>query len=518
VTGARAIGARARLDGFDALVLGALALMSMWILGLALWQVIVHGRIWTGTENVFPADGMQSLMWIQGIREHGASPDLYVLAPTSADFFQPLVAISAGLAALGLAPYLALLLWKPIAVGAVFLAVRAYVRGTVTGRWARRAALVLALFFAWGEVIGDSWIPFWTWGYPFALISLACMVAALLAYARDRAAGRVGPLPALLGALSSWLHPWQGETLIMLLIACELAMLAKRERPRTAQLLLAVAASAAPLVYFAGLVHFDPVWARERQAALSTYPISRVLASMWPLALGAALAYRTRPVSFLALSARLWPFVSIALFLLSEWQGSGPTHALLGVTIPLAVLAVEGVGALPWEAVSGRARVSSRLRMGLAGAVATLLVCALTIPGAVWSMEYAKAHTHPRKGRSDFIAPGENAALSYLAHDPRSGGVLTRFYLGMLVPATTGRRTYVGDCYWSQPNCGYRSEMTERLLRGRLSAAQARAFVRASGARFVLGDCRSRDLTAALAPMLSEVRRFSCARLYVLRG
>lgn len=509
---------RLRLDRFDALVLCGLAALSMWIVGMALWQVLVHGRVWTGTENVFPADGMQSLMWIQGIREYGASPDLYVLAPTPADFFQPLVAISAGLAALGLAPYLALLLWKPVAVGGVFMAVRAYVRRTVAGRWARRAALVLALFFAWGEVIGDSWIPFWTWGYPFALISLACMVAALLAYARDRAAGRCGLAPALFGAMASWLHPWQGETLILLLVACELAMLAARRRSRIAPLLLAVAATAAPLVYFAALVRLDPVWERERQAALSTYPLSHVLATMWPLALAALLAYRTRPSSFLALSARVWPLASIALFGLSEWQGSGPTHALLGVTVPLAVLAVEGVRTLPWSAVAARARVPGRLRAPLAGAGAALLLGALTIPGAVWSMQYAQAHTHPRAGRSDFITHGESAALSYLASDPRPGGVLTRFYLGMIVPAATGRRTYVGDCYWSQPNCGYRSKMTERLLRGQLAPARARAFVRASGARFVLGDCRARDLTAALAPMLREVRRFSCARVYVLRG
>ena len=86
---------------------------------------------------------------------------------------------------------------------------------------------------------------------------------------------------------------------------------------------------------------------------------------------------------------------------------------------------------------------------------------------------------------------GESAALSYLAHDSQSGGVLTRFYLGMVVPAQTGRQTYTGNCYWSEPNCRYRSVTVEELLAGKLSPTQAFGFVRHSGARFVLGDCRS---------------------------
>src|SRR5208282_4759918 len=121
------------------------------------------------------------------------------------------------------------------------------------------------------------------------------------------------------------------------------------------------------------------------------------------------------------------------------------------------------------------------------------------------------------RGNANFITPSENAALEYLARDPRPGGVLTRFYLGMILPARTGRNTYVGDCYWSQPHCGYRSRTSEALLTDALSPARARAFVRSSGARFVLADCRSSNLTATLAPLDDEVRRFGCATVYVLR-
>lgn len=501
------------LDRFDICLFGVLVALSLWTLGLDVWQVVWHGHIWTGTEAVYQEDGMQSLMWIEGILKHGASPDLYVLGRTPADFFQPLLAISAGVAELGVAPYLALLLWKPVAIVAIFCAVRMYVHRAVDGLWPRRAALALALFFGWGAVIGDSWIVFWSWGYPFALIALACAIGALVAYARDRAAGHVGLLAPLLGALASWLHPWQGETLIVILIGTELVLLARRQRVAVAALALTVALTALPLGYFAALVHFDAVWQREREAALSTYPVWLVVKAFVLLVLPAALAYRVRVVSFIAVSTRVWPFAVVAIFALSEWQGSGSTHALLGATVPLGVLAVEGVRTLPWQSVAGRL---PRPDVSLP-ALAVVAIAVLTIPGTIYMLEYGYKAVKPRQGNANFIAPGESAALSYLAHDSQPGGVLTRFYLGMVVPAQTGRQTYTGNCYWSEPDCRHRSVTAEELLAGDLSPAQAIGFVRRTGARFVLGDCRSVDIAAELAPIASAVHHFSCATVYVVR-
>ncbi len=503
---------RPHLDRFDILLLAVLVALSLWTLGLDLWQVVVHGRIWTGTEAVYQEDGMQSLMWIEGILKHGASPDLYVLGHTAADFFQPLLAISAGVAALGVAPYVALLLWKPVAIVVIFLAVRAYVYRTMRGLWPRRAAFALALFFGWGAVIGDSWIVFWSWGYPFALIALACAIGALLAYARDRAAGRVGLLAPLLGMLASWLHPWQGETLIVILIGSELVLLARRERAAVTALALTVALTALPLVYFAALVHFDGVWQREREAALSTYPVWLVVKAFVLLMLPAALAYRMRAPSFIALTARVWPFAIVVIFALSEWQGSGSTHALLGATVPLGVLAVEGIRTLPWSDVSKRL---PRPAVSLP-ALAVIAIAVLTIPGTIFMLKYGQKSVKPRRGNANFISHGESAALSYLAHDPQPGGVLTRFYLGMVVPAQTGRQTYTGNCYWSEPNCRYRSVTAEELLAGELSPVKAQAFVQSTGARFVLGDCRAINLTEELQPITSAVHRFSCATVYVI--
>jgi hypothetical protein len=504
---------RPHLDRFEVCLFGVLVVLSLWTLGLDVWQVVVHGRIWTGTEAVYQEDGMQSLMWIEGILKHGASPDLYVLGHTPADFFQPLLAISAGVAALGVAPYVALLLWKPVAIVAIFFAVRMYVRRTVEGLWPRRAALTLALFFGWGAVIGDSWIVFWSWGYPFALIALACAIGALVAYARDRAAGRVGLLAPLLGALASWLHPWQGETLILILIGTELVLAARRERVALAALALTVALTALPLVYFAALVHFDAVWQREREVALSTYPVGLVVKAFVLLVLPAALAYRVRAANFIALTARVWPLAVVAIFALSEWQGSGSTHALLGATVPLGVLAVEGIRTLPWHVVTRRLR---RPDVSLP-ALAVVTIAVLTVPGTIYMLKYGYKAVKPRQGNANFITPGESAALSYLAHDSQPGGVLTRFYLGMVVPAQTGRQTYAGNCYWSEPDCRSRSVTAEELLAGKLSATRAISFVQSTGARFVLGDCRAKNLTATLAPIASSVHRFRCATVYVIR-
>ncbi|HXB66218.1 MAG TPA: hypothetical protein VNV42_15215 [Solirubrobacteraceae bacterium] len=545
-----------RLDRFDLLLLVVVAALSLWTLGLDLWQVAVNGRVWTGTEAVYQEDGMQSLMWLRGILQHGASPDLYVLAHTSADFFQPLLAVSAGVAALGVAPYVALLLWKPVALLAIFFVTRAYVYRLIPGRWPRRAALTLALLYGWGQVIGDSWIVFWSWGYPFALIALACTLGALLAYSRARAAGRVSAAAALLGMLASWLHPWQGETLILIVVGAELALLARRRSAVTdspaaiggsaatdgraatdgptaatggqaasalppairrpadlAAPALTVALTALPLLYFALLVHFDPVWQREREAALSTYPVGHVVSGFILLALPALLAYRTRVSSFLELTARVWPAATVAIFALSEWQGSGSTHALLGVTIPLGVLAVQGVCTLPWPAVRARLRDGGRRSLP---ALTVVAIAVVIVPGTLYMLKYAQRLVKPRSGNANFIAAGESRALAYLERDPHSGGVLTRFYLGMVVPAQTGRKVYTGNCYWSEPACRYRSVSAEKLLTGEMSATRARAFVRSTGARYVLGDCESQNLTETLAPMLAFVRHFGCAAVYVI--
>ncbi|MDQ6842539.1 MAG: hypothetical protein M3025_08980, partial [Actinomycetota bacterium] len=56
---------RRRIDGFDVAVLGVFAGVSLWILALDLWQVLAHGRVWTGTDGIYLVDQMQYLAWIK---------------------------------------------------------------------------------------------------------------------------------------------------------------------------------------------------------------------------------------------------------------------------------------------------------------------------------------------------------------------------------------------------------------------------------------------------------------------
>ena len=126
-----------------------------------------------------------------------------------------------------------------------------------------------------------------------------------------------------------------------------------------------------PLVYYATLGKVDVNWKLAQIASKHAFPFWEIALAIAPLLLPAIVAYRTRPRTFLAIATRLWPLAAFAIFLLSGTSlGATPLHAFQGITLPLGVLAVEGIQLLGW-----------------------------------------------------------------------------------LVPGKTGRRTYVGDCLCSEPNC-----------------------------------------------------------------
>jgi len=194
------------------------------------------------------------------------------------------------------------------------------------------------------------------------------------------------------------------------------------------------------------------------------------------------------------------------VFALSATSISGsPLHAFQGITLPLAVLAVQAVQRRDWRRLPNP-RVAVGFAVGL-----------VTIPATVFLLEFARTTAAPTTDNANFIARDERLALDYLNKDKDPGGVLSRSYLGAVIPAKTGRRTLVGDCLWSQPNCFPQVNQAQALFDGTLSIRDARQFVAQSGARFVLADCSTpQDLTAVLAPMLVSVQRFGCASVYEL--
>jgi hypothetical protein len=507
---------RWRLDRFELAVLVAFAALSMWVVALDLFQVVEHGRHWTGTDGVFIDDQLQYLAWIRSASQHLLVSNLFVLRHTPADYFQPAIVISGALTALGVAPWLSLLLWKPVAVGACFFAVRAYVARSMSDRWARRAALVLALFFGsftviYGTVgtIGDIFPGFLSWGYMFGLVGIAAMAAALLAHQRALVRGRIAWGPGLLGALASSMHPWNGELVILIVLGAELVMNARRRplRAWVAQPALTVALTAAPLAYYWLLARFDESWRLASHATKHSFPLWSIGLELLPLVLCALPAYRGRPRDFLSAATRVWPPAALALFMLSSTQLSGsPLHAFQGITLPLAVLAVEGVRRI------GFGRLRHRFVW------ATLGIALFTIPAVVDQANGARKLVAPQPGNPTFIAPGESRALAYLAADPQPGGVISRSYLSALVPGETGRHTFNGDCIWSEPNCVGRETVGHRLFDGALTPTAARTFVLTNRARFLLADCRTTaNLEQLLGPVIESVHRFGCAAVYEVR-
>jgi hypothetical protein len=513
---ARTPAARRRLDRFDLGLLAVFGLVSVWVLALDLWQVVVHGRTWTGTDGLYLVDQMQYLAWIRDASHHLLASNLFVLHSTPADYFQPAVAISGVLAALGVAPWLALILWKPVAVAAAFFAFRRYARRSVSGVWPRRVVLILALFYGsfsivYGSfsVIGDLFPGFLSWGYTFGLLALAAMVAALLSYDRARSSGGSPLAPGLLGALAGSLHPWQGELLILIVLCCEALVWWRGERRMVRLKLVAVTVvvTALPLAYYAILGRADVSWALAREASKHSFALWTIVLALLPLLVPALLGYRRRPASFLELITCVWPVTALVVFVASATELSAtPLHAFDGVTVPLAVLAVKGLTGLKG------ARLPRADRRRLLGALAVGVV---TIPATAYELVTAAVNVAPNVGNANFISRDEKRAITYLAHDKQRGGVITRFYLGAIIPAETGRRTFVGHCLWSEPGCDPRSEIAQQLIDGTLPASAARSLVLTTGARFVLSDCLTNvDLTRVLGSLVRKVDRFGCASVY----
>jgi hypothetical protein len=357
-------------------------------------------------------------------------------------------------------------------------------------------------------ISGEMWSGQYLWGYLMTSIAVFLMPLVLLAGERGRSEGRSRPLwLAAAGAVVvTWLQPWQGATLAVVIVAVEAVVWTRTRRRPPWRVALVPLAAALPAVYYGALQAGDSAWKLAGQANGAGsqpswhWPWWAIVLTLLPLAAAAALAFRLPAPSWQDVAVRVWPFAALAVFL--QPGGTFPYHAFQGLTIPLAVLAVQGV-------------VSLRKRRPSPALVAAALAL-LVLPGFAHKVELAANNIH---GGAEpyFIVGDEQRALSSLAHDPRRGGVLAPLYSGEYIPYATGRETYVGALSWS-PDFRTRHRLSDQLFSGRLTGARARAFVRSTHARFLFADCRGlRDLSAELGGMLESVRRFGCATVYVLR-
>jgi hypothetical protein len=526
---------RSRASRAEIALLALLAGWALFPLVLFLLRAAQLHAIYTGADGLIGADGvlgadqLQYLAWARDAGSHVLASDLFTLAPSGHVYLQPLFLVSGLLGRLGLSLSLAYLLWKPVAIIALFIAATTWSRRFFAdGIAARSAAVALALFlctplaalYSWTQaggasfrfslyLLGDELLAAGKlWGYLPSAIGLALVPLALLAVERGidprsfgSAAQRArsmqdSPGPWLIAVLASlgaaWLHPWQGVTLIIIYVA----LAAWRRLDGSLILILAAIAAALPLGYYYLLSHGDPAWAlASRYEVIPRLPALVLLAGLGPLLVAAALGLR-RPGRQVAEQVLvLWPVAVVATYFAND---AFAAHAFQGLSFPLAILIVRG----------GR-----RLRLPVL--IGGLAVAALSLPGLAFN---ARKMVRTATGSHvQYVLPGPDArALAWVDARRPPGGVLAPTPFASVVPYRTGKAVWIGHGYWSRDYVA-RAHRVDRLFDGRMRPAGARAFVTSTGARILISDCaHPASLTRTLGPLIASSFRFGCARVYLL--
>jgi hypothetical protein len=350
------------------------------------------------------------------------------------------------------------------------------------------------------------------WGFEHTAIAIGCTAAFLIAI--EKAIGAPGQrsrpflvLASLSGLLMGWLNPWQA--LIALVVVAALFVL-RPPRRRFLALAVPVAATVAPLIYSQILAHTDASWRAFSHAATATgtAPWWALVASLGPLIALAAVGIR-RPASEREWVLLLWPLGNaVVYFVVPDF----PPHALAGVTVPLAVLAVRGFG---------RLRAALRAPAAVAVAGGLLALAAGTVPATINHVQSAADNLTPSFAgvfaqQQLRLTAAEARAMSYLSRAPASGGVLAPAILSLSVPAFTGRQVFVGHFQWEPAG---RAALVQAFFDPHAtSGAIRRAILRSSHARFVISDCAAlAGLTAQLSPLAAPVWHSGCVWIYRVR-
>lgn len=515
-------------------LLGLLGLFAFVPVAAMIRHANAADLVFPGANGPFPADQFQYMSWISDYAGGLLASNGFDSAPSDRVFFHPMFFLSGVLVAAGASMGLAYLVWLPVAVVLLFAGFRAYVRRFLDDTGSQLAALAIGLFFAtpvvalmgWGSLGGErargdvvstagELLPATlTWGYVPAVISVGLMPPFLLGVERiarrlvagEAAGGGLVALVAACGAVSSWLHPWQGEILFVVaaggLVLGRETREAARRAPIRAALGLGVplAAVAAPLLYYFALSRLDPAWelAQEANARVGSLTAWVVVLALLPLALAALTGLRVRERDLAERMLLIWPPAALAVYL--ALSPSFPQHAFEGLSLPLGILAVRGLARLP----RGRLAVAA-------------LVALLVVPGGLYMADWMR-DTVNAGGQPHYLNRDEDRAFDYLDDAPGDGAVLATPYLAPAVPARSGRRTWAGHPSWT-PAFEERFARLGELFGGRMSAADARRLVAESRTEFVLLDCGTDPAPVeALRPLVVPDRTFGCARVYRVRS
>ncbi|HEV7459489.1 MAG TPA: hypothetical protein VGN78_03040 [Solirubrobacteraceae bacterium] len=453
--------------------------------------------------------------WVQDASQHLLVSNRYDLPTSPHDLLHPVLATS-GLIhrATSLGVVESYVLWLPVAWALVIFAVWRYAGRFLGTGWARTAASAIALLWVppaaaiadwthWQDVHWlatgyDSTTLTWTRGAYPGILAGALLPLALLGVERCRRSSsraRVAGVAAL-ALLASWIHPWQGVLLIVIVVVAEGVTILRTRTWRPVPAVV-VGAALVPLVYWAMLPRLDSFWSGAQLVGRATIPLTLAILIIAPLAVPAAGAYRRLPSDWGEIALRAWPAAAVVLALI---PGSSPTHYLLMLPLPLGVLAVRGLAAI-------RPRSPAK-------ALAMAALALLAVPGAVW---LADREAGVDGFSLDRLGRGERAALESLAKEPRSGGVIASSEaVASMVPFRTGHPTYASNDVWAT-DAGRRAQRIAELFGGTMPGRDIRAFLRETRARFLVADCArgTAQLETAL-PRGSTRRTWGCVRLYSL--
>lgn len=511
--------------GDRALGPAAIAAALLWAavpIAVLVYHALRQGGVLTGTDSPFP--GADQLFYMDSIRQSGAHlliADHFDLVIGGEVFLHPLYLIAGIVWRLGVPLQAAFWALSLLAAPVLALGTLAPGRRCLQGRGEPAAAVAVGMFYfsplvpllAWTGAVGPynrfllelpagESMPAWQlWGYPHSGVAVGMLALALAGAASvatgEAASGRRLAWIAGAAALASWLHPWQGAIFIAVVV-----VLAARARSWALcrDLALPVLAAVAPIAYEEILVHTDAAWQLDSAQNIAGHvPAWILLVALAPLVIPALAGVRALGPGPWRTVLVAWPLIAIVIYLASS---EFPYHALEGISIPLAVLAVAG-----WRKLPRRVRV---------GWVGTLAVLVVVVPGAAFEVTTLRDSMRT-SAYSYSLTPSDHDALGYLDRTQVPGGVLARYEVGMAVPAFTGRRTWVGEFTWT-PHFVSRVNQAEQLFQGGMATGQARRFVRSVGASYVLEDCGARTgMKRLLGPLIASSARFGCATVYTLQ-
>src|SRR5436305_690888 len=110
----------------EAAALGLLAVFSIVPLAALIRHSSSHGLVFAGSDSPFPGDQFQYEAWIRQLGKGVLAANLLDTARLHHVFLHPMFLLSGLAWRAGLDINVAFLLWKPVAVIAVFLGFRAY--------------------------------------------------------------------------------------------------------------------------------------------------------------------------------------------------------------------------------------------------------------------------------------------------------------------------------------------------------------------------------------------------------